>query len=188
VFFAADGRGIDPKKADVLVHTVTIEGRDIEVIFPRPLPAGLPSIELIAKGLAGLPASERMHVTQVIVDPRFKSWMQAANEKEGRPNRIFMGGEGPDNAREMTAILSHEAAHLLAADQFKAHPALQTKWGDAIRADNHRVSNYAASSLQEDVAETVALYYQVKGTPDEAVMKRDFPNRYAAIKELLGEA
>jgi hypothetical protein len=123
----------------------------------------------------------------VIVDPRFKSFMQAASAKEGRPNRIFMGGEGPDNQREMTAILSHEAAHLLGADRFKASPALQKKWEAAIRNDNHRVSDYATTSLQEDVAETLALYYQVKGTPDEAVLKRDFPNRYALIKELLGE-
>jgi hypothetical protein len=87
----------------------------------------------------------------------------------------------------MTAMLSHETAHLLAADRFKANPALQKKWEAAIRADNHRVSDYSTTSLQEDVAETVALYYQVKGTPEEAALKRDFPNRDALIKELLGE-
>jgi hypothetical protein len=187
VFFKADGKGIDPKKADVLVHTVTIEGQQIEVVYSRPMPKDVPSIELIAKGLAGLPAAERAHIKEVIVDPRFKSYMQAASAKDARPNRVFMGGEVPDNQREMSAMLSHEAAHLLAADQFKAHPALVKKWEAAITDDNHRVSNYAATSLQEDVAETVALYYQVKGTPDEAVMKRDFPNRYAAVRELLGE-
>jgi hypothetical protein len=98
-----------------------------------------------------------------------------------------MGGDAPDNAREMTAILSHEAAHLLAADRFSAKRELVQTWQKAMDADNHRVSDYATTSLQEDVAETVALYYQVKGTPDEAVMKRDFPNRYAAVRELLGE-
>jgi subtilisin family serine protease len=187
VFFSADGKGIDPRKADVLVHTVTIEGQRIEVVYPRPMPTDVPSIDLIAKGLAGLPATERAHVAQVIVDPRLKDFMQAASAKDGRPNRIFMGNEAPDNQRDMSAILSHEAAHLLAADQFKAHPALLKKWEAAIKADNHRVSDYATTSLQEDVAETIALYYQVKGTPDEAVMKRDFPNRYAAVRELLGE-
>jgi hypothetical protein len=187
VFFKADGKGIDPKKADVLVHTVTVEGQQIEVVYPRPMPQDVPSVELIAKGLAGLPATERAHVKEVIVDPRFKSYMQAVSAKEGRPNRIFMGGEVPDNQREMSAMLSHEAAHLLSADRFKADPGLQKKWEAAIKADNHRVSDYSATSLQEDVAETVAEYYQVKGTPDEAVMKRDFPNRYALVKELLGE-
>jgi hypothetical protein len=187
VFFKADGKGIDPRKADVVVQTVTIEGQAIEVIFPRPMPDKLPSIDLIAKGLAGLPAAERAHVQQVIVDPRFKDVMQASSAKDGRPNRVFMGGEGPGNPREMSAMLSHETAHLLSADQFKAHPALRAKWEAAIQADNHRVSDYATTSLQEDVAETVALYYQVKGTPDEAVMKREFPSRYAAVKELLGE-
>jgi subtilisin family serine protease len=187
VFYSAEVRGIDPKKADVFVHTVTIDGKAIEVIYPRPKPEGFPTIDLIAKGLAGLPATERAHIEQVIVDPMFKDWMQAASAKDGRPNRIFMGGEAPDNAREMTAILSHEAAHLLAADRFSAKRELVQQWQAAMDADNHRVSDYATTSLQEDVAETVALYYQVKGTPDEAVMKRDFPNRYAAVKELLGE-
>jgi hypothetical protein len=187
VFFAADGKGIDPKKADVVVQTVTIEGQDIEVVFPRPMPKDVPSIELIAKGLAGLPAAERATVQQVIVDPRLKSYMQAVSAKDGRPNRVFMGGEVPDNAREMSAMLSHETAHLLAADRFKADPALLKKWEAAIRDDNRRVSDYATASLQEDVAETIALYYQVKGTPAEAAMKRDFPHRYAAVKELLGE-
>jgi hypothetical protein len=187
VFFNASGKGIDPRKADVFVQKVTIDGQQFEVIYPRPMPKDVPPVELIAQGLAGLPATERAYVMQVIVDPRFKSFMQAASAKEGRPNRIFMGGEGPDNQREMTAILSHEAAHLLGADRFKASPALQKKWEAAIRNDNHRVSDYATTSLQEDGAETLALYYQVKGTPDEAVLKRDFPNRYALIKELLGE-
>ena len=68
-----------------------------------------------------------------------------------------------------------------------AQSSLRQKWEAAIQADDHRVSDYATTSVQEDVAETVALYYQVKGTPDEAVMKRDFPNRHAAVKELLGE-
>ncbi|HEY6510459.1 MAG TPA: S8 family serine peptidase, partial [Burkholderiaceae bacterium] len=179
--------GIDPKKADVTVHTVSIEGRTIEVIFPRPLPKGLPSVELIAKSLAGLPATERLYVSQVIVDPRMKDFMQAVLAKDGRPNRVFMGGEVADNPREMTATLSHETAHLLSAQKFKDNPALRLKWEAAIKDDNHRVSNYAASHLQEDVAETIALYYQVKGTPDEAVMKRDFPHRFALVKELLGE-
>jgi hypothetical protein len=187
VFFKADGKGIDPKKADVLVHTVTIEDQQIEVVYPRPMPKDVPSVELIAKSLAGLPAAERALVKEVIVDPRLKSYMQAVSAKEGRPNRVFMGGEVPDNQREMTAMLSHETAHLLAADRFKANPALQKKWEAAIRADNHRVSDYSTTSLQEDVAETVALYYQVKGTPEEAALKRDFPNRDALIKELLGE-
>lgn len=187
VFFNRDGKGIDPKKADVLVRTVTIEGQAIEVIFPRPMPENVPSIDVIAKGLAGLPAAERAVVKQVVVEPRFKDYLQAVSAKDGRPNRIFMGSEAPKDPREMTAILSHEAAHLLSADRFKADPALRTKWEAAIKADNHRVSDYATTSLQEDVAETVALYYQVKGTADEAVLKRDFPNRYALIKELLGE-
>ncbi|WP_157267881.1 S8 family serine peptidase [Azohydromonas aeria] len=187
VFFRADGRGIDPKKSDVLVQTVTIEGRAIEVIFPRPMPDNMPPIKLIAQGLAGLPASVRGHVQQVIVDPRFKDWQQAINAKDGRPNRIVMGGEGPSNARELTALFSHEAAHLLAGDRFKAEPALARRWEAAMKADNLSVSAYAASSLQEDVAETAALYFQVKGTPDEAVFQREVPNRYALVKELLGE-
>lgn len=187
VFFNANGKGIDPKKTDVLVHTVFIEGQPIEVVFPRPMPKGVPSVELIAKSLAGLPATERALVKEVIVDPRLKDFMQAVSAKDGRPNRVFMGGEVADNQREMTATLSHETAHLLSAEQFKAHPALRVKWEAAIKDDNHRVSNYAASSLQEDVAETIALYYQVKGTPDEAVMQRDFPNRFALVKQMLGE-
>jgi subtilisin family serine protease len=187
VFFSKDGKGIDPKKANVLVQTVTIEGRPIEVIFPRPMPPKMPSIELIAKGLAGLPASVRTHVQQVIVDPRFKDWQQALSAKDGRPNRIMMGGEGPSNPREMSAMFSHEAAHLLAGDRFKADPTMARRWEAAVKADSQSVSAYAATTLQEDVAETTALYFQVKGTPDEAVFQRDYPNRYALVKELLGE-
>lgn len=186
VFFRADGKkGIDPRKVPVIVYTVTIEGRAIEVIYPKDSKEPLPRVLLIAQGLAGLPANERVYVQQVIVDPRFKSTMQAANAREGRPNRIFMGGEGPDNPREMTGILSHEAGHLVGAERFKADPALLAKWQAAMKADNHSVSDYATTTLQEDVAETITLYYQVKGTPEEAAMKREFPNRYAAVRELL---
>ena len=185
VFFRADGKGIDKTPRPVIVQHVKIDGQDIEVVFPRPMPKDLPSIALIADGLKGLPAEVRAHVTQVIVDPAFKDMMQAAQAKDGRPNRIFMGDQAPTGAREMTEMLSHETAHLLAADKWKADPDLLAKWEAAIASDPYAASNYATNRTQEDVAETVAHYFQVKGTADEAVMKREMPGRYALLEKLL---
>jgi hypothetical protein len=44
-----------------------------------------------------------------------------------------------------------------------------------------------ATALQDDVAETTALYLQVKRAPAEAALQRDYPNRYTAVKERLAE-
>ncbi len=186
VFFNKNGRGIDSTPRPVTAYHVKIDGQTIDVYLAKPLPEGAPSIETIAAGLAGLPAAVRSHVQQVIVDPVMGNYLQAISAKEGRPNRVFMGADAPPRGPEMTGFLSHETGHLAAADAW-SDPKLQARWVAAVASDPHAVSDYATASLQEDVAETIQHYYQVKGTPAEAQMQRDMPARYAAVKELLND-
>ncbi len=190
VFFEKSGKGIDPKPRPIEQYLVKIDGHEVEVIFQKPMPAGreFPTVEQIAEGLKALPESERTHVKQVIVDPLFKDGvLQAASAKDGRPNRVFLGSEGPTEPADMAGFLSHETGHLVAADAWTKDPTKLAAWKDAMAADEVTPSNYATASIREDVAEAIALYLQVKGLPEEATFQRQMPGRYALVKELLGE-
>ena len=62
------------------------------------------------------------------------------------------------------------------------------RWGDwqqAMRADPIAPSGYARSSQGEDFSEMLVLYSTVKGTPEEAQMRRLFPNRFAILDRMM---
>jgi hypothetical protein len=187
VFFNDNLKGFNPTPKPVNAYHVKIDGQTIDVYLAKPLPAGAPTIDGIATALANLPAAERSHIRQVIVDPKYQNVLQAISAKGDRPNRVFMGPQAPPPGPQLLGFLSHEAGHLVAADGWLSNPKARAQWVAAIASDAHAVSDYATVSLQEDVAETIQHYYQVKGTPAEAQMQRDFPARYAAVKALVGD-
>lgn len=196
VFISLALESVDPKPRPATVHTVTVDGQAIKVLMPRPVPTGdFPTIESIAKGLAALPATVRRDVQEVVVDPEYKNGVMAGVAKDKKPNRIYLGFGAPSSTADMAGMMSHEATHLKVSRLVDAErkakvpqdASFMGRWEKAIDGDDFWPSKYAARSFQEDVAETAQRYFQVKGTPEEATMKRELPRRFAMIEALLAE-
>ncbi len=184
---------LDGKEHPVERYVVEVSGRKIEVLIPTdvaPDKGAIPSIKDIAPALAGLPRELLKHIDQVIVTPE---------RIDGDP--IAIAGFNPDTKKngivfppqptgiqgrvDLTGTLSHEAGHLVATDAWMKDRSKAEAWKKAIESDDKWPSFYASNNLREDVAESIALYYQVKGTPAEAEMKRDYPARYKLLQDLL---
>ncbi|MFO0726375.1 MAG: hypothetical protein U1E65_21495 [Myxococcota bacterium] len=184
---------LDGKEHPIERYTVEVGGRKIEVLIPTDVPASegqIPSIKDIAPALAGLPPELLKHIDQVIVspvrmdrDPIAIAGYNPVTKKNG----IVMPPQptGVQGRVDLTGTMSHEAGHLVATDAWLKDRSKAEAWKKAIESDDKWPSFYAANNIREDVAESIAKYYQVKGTPAEADMKRDYPARYQLLQDLL---
>ncbi len=190
---------------DAVRYTFEVDGREVEVIYPSDLPEGVPSpdeLEVLLESLPDLAADEYQ---RVIIEPRSSGRGASASTNGEGQVRIF-----PSESRSLERLQStlvHEAAHNL-SDVLGENSSIDEdgdleelsegwqEWAEAIEADGHYVSGYAYESATgnndderrhfgEDFAETVELYYQVRGTPAEAEFARLYPNRYDILRDLL---
>ena len=58
-------------------------------------------------------------------------------------------------------------------------------WKQAAQQDGKWATFYAGRSTGEDMAETVRLYLEVRGTPREAEARRRLSNRFALLDRWL---
>jgi len=187
-------------KADALKYEVEIDGKKIPVWMPKNPDASMKyhSIEEVAKGLAALPASSRKLVKEVSVeekvnpddaywatkygDPNFHSYMTAGEEGV----ISIYPGKTKESQDYLDGTMIHETGHTLSRQKWGEDDDPKWKdWKDAMASDGISSSQYAKKSQGEDFAETLQLYQQVKGTPQEAEVRALMPERFKIIDELL---
>lgn len=189
-------------KADALKYEVEIEGKKIPVFMPKnPDPAmQYHSIDEVTKGLAALPKESRDLVKEVNVErvvnpddaywakqyntPGFHSYMTAG--AAGTISIYPSVGSNPSQSY-LDGTMIHETGHTLSRRKWgdDEGDARWQPWKDAAAKDGVHASGYAKNSFGEDFAETLQLYQQVKGTPQEAEVRALMPERFKIIDALL---
>lgn len=188
--------------ADAVRYDVTIDGRTIPVYLPKNPDTSsgqLPSIDDVARTLAAMPAANRALVNEVHVnDQRSPDDAEWARRFGNTDHRAYMsaGADGTLNIfptagavsdSSMTTAMVHETGHFLAARIFggDGDPRWEA-WKRAMEADGMTTTRYGRNSPNEDFAEMMAFYVQVRGTPQEAELRRLYPARFAVLDEYLG--
>ncbi len=188
-------------------YTYEVDGRDVEVIYPVPAPDGAPSPEELETLFESLPDLAAVEYDRVLIEPNDTDrGASASTNGEGQIRIYPIPGR---SLERLQSTLVHEAAHNLSKSELGDTSSIPVdgelsdlspgweRWAEAAEADGHYVSGYAHDSavgdnddhqrrFGEDFAETVELYYQVKGTPAEAEFARLYPNRYDILLEVLG--
>ena len=132
-------------------------------------------------------------------NPQDEHWAKAYN----RPNfhsYMTAGSEGvvriyptttPSAQSTLNGDLIHETGHTLSKRQFGEDSNTGPKWGAwnaAAASDGLHTSQYGRSSPDEDFAESLELYQQVKGTPEEAEVRKLFSSRIAILDAMTAPA
>jgi hypothetical protein len=122
------------------------------------------------------------HTTQA---NKFDAYWQSVYKNFTRSHAT--GGDGSiavyNNGSLSLGNFTHEAGHNLATKIYgSADPTTraQAEFVKAIASNELPVSEYAKNSPAEDFAEASRLYVE-----DPAIMKRDFPMRYAVIERIM---
>jgi hypothetical protein len=165
----------------------------VRVYLPvAPAPAGrrYPSVRGIADRLSRLPAESLRNIHTISIEPHMASghpdW-GASDDASG--DMSYYPQEAGEGSRQMTVTLAHETGHTLSFRHWGgdfAGPRWQP-WRDAIAADGLSVSGYGRTSVEDDFAESFALYMGVHGQAGEAEVRRMYPRRWALIDQLLIE-
>ena len=189
-------------KADAVSYEVKIGEQTITVTLPKTAPAGtfIPSLDDVAKALAALPPESRAQVTSVVVEP-------AQNPKDAEWAMIYStpgfrsymtaGAAGivtiyPTTTKQSQTFLEqsliHETGHVLSKKNWgEKSDARWNEWSQAVAKDGIYPSGYGKNSNDEDFAETLVIYLNVKGTPAEAEMRALMPERFKLLDRLLGD-
>ena len=184
-------------EVDAISETVTVDGRDVEVIRPKDpvAPKNLPTTQQIANSLGAVPSKQLDKVNTVELsnqpNPDDAYWAQQYND----PNFYSAATGGPGGVTfypkdtpwtqpfcDSTAI--HEGGHAYSGELWK-DPKTEAAWKAAIAADGRSPSTYSDNAPTEDFSESLVMYSLSKGTPCEATAKKLFPNRYAELDRLL---
>jgi hypothetical protein len=185
-------------------YDITIDGRTIPVYLSTQAPGtGLSthSPGEVAAALSRLPPEVRAGINEVRLNsaqnPQDTFWAQ----QYGDPNfRSYMTADSANGAIDfyptahrqdadyLAGSIVHEAGHFASQQNYGyAHTTQDWQnWQTAMNADRLSPSGYGRSSLDEDFAETYALYFQVRGTPREAEMRALLPERFRLIDQMLG--
>lgn len=84
-------------------------------------------------------------------------------------------------------LLAHECAHNLATKRWgSVYPPEWTGYGEAQKAEQP-VSDYGSKSPAEDFAEAVRAYNKSPNLLDHQHFKTNYPRKYEAIKQMLGD-
>lgn len=188
--------------ADALRYDVEVGGRTIPVYVPKDssaLSGSIHTIDEVAKGLAALPEPSRNLVVQVNVEPGPNPddayWAQEYND----PNFSSYMTAGPDGVIDiypaspqmsqdyLDGTMVHETGHIWSAQNWgsDANDARWNDWKAAMGDDPSVASKYAKAAPSEDFSETLQLYYQVRGTPEEAAARSRMPARFKIIDDIL---
>ena len=188
-----------------LKYTVTVDGKAIEIILPADASKdpshSYPTIEQIAKGLAGMPPELVQATNRVVAVPL----PAAETDSQGQVvpsgadmyagnGEITINPHGTDSPRTQKAFdttFLHEGAHLLKQPD-------KDEWNEAIKSDHLFSTHYADNNYEpnahidqngrnnpaEDFAEAYMIYKLVKGTPEEAQMRALMPERFAILDRM----
>jgi hypothetical protein len=187
----------DKKDVDAISQTVTIDGRDVEVIRPKNSvsPKNLPSTDQIAKSLGAVPSKQLDNVNTVELsnqpNPDDAYWAKEYKDPNfysaatGGPGGVtFYPKDTPWDQAFCDSTAIHEGGHAYSGELWK-DKKLEDGWKKAIAADKQSPSTYADNAPTEDFSESLVMYSLSKGTPCEATARALYPNRYAELERLL---
>jgi hypothetical protein len=118
--------------------------------------------------------------------PNFHSYMTGGATGTVTIYPDATGTASPD-ADYMRGTMIHETGHSLTDSKWGADTTKGKwkAWAKAMAADRVSVSAYAASSIHEDVAETIQVYGSTKATPAFAEYRAIVPSRFAILDKEL---
>jgi hypothetical protein len=171
-------------------YRVDVGGDKIEVVIPdQPDPKGgvYPTVDEIAKSLELMPPSSRREIKKIVVEPKDDPSASALSRGHGV---VSLYPTAEHRSKELlTTTLTHESGHLLGGRIFGPLAQKLTKgwqeWEQAGDRDGRWPSSYATHSIDEDIAESVALYQRVHGTREEATWRAAFPARFAILDRIV---
>lgn len=177
-------------------YDVSIEGKTIPVTL-HPTQAGLTSYSAdeVAKALAAVPKSQRDQITEVSLEP--KQDPQGAYMRSNSTGKVWVYPGTPPLANDtfMASAMIHETGHIVSGKKWgdDTGDPRWSAWKDAMKQDQISPSKYGhttpgqastkggGSAYADDFAETALLYARVKGTPEEAEMRRLMPERFRIL-------
>ena len=172
----------------------------IPVFLPtRPAPRGrhYPRLHRVADVLALLPPEVRRNIRSLSIEPRVDTTDRGTLARAGAAGDVtYYPQPSPEPPVELGVTLMHETGHVISQRHWGAPPrdgsgrpvALQPgwrRWQSAMAADGFHTSGYAETGLEDDFAETFALYMSSRGSADMDEARQLLPNRFARIDELL---
>jgi peptidoglycan hydrolase-like protein with peptidoglycan-binding domain len=184
-------------------YMVNVGGRDIPVTMPANDDSSgrLPTIDQVAKGLAGLPQKNLEQVKRVVVDsspnPADSYWQRTF----GDPTHVSYMTAGANGTvdvypspqgRDQNGFdyaLAHETGHIASERAFGRYdpgdPSRSPSWDawrGAMSRDGYSPSRYAKNTPAEDFAESAALYRASKGDATSAAeLRKIFPERFKML-------
>jgi hypothetical protein len=186
-------------RVDAERYNVDVNGQSVGVVVPKdldPRNGDFASVDQVANALAAVPDGYRDRIKQVEISPTAdkgdfdiagefgkKKFQNFSNTKENGTVQLFPS-EKPVTQSQVDGSLIGSAGNLLAADEFKNNPSSLEAYKNAIRDDLITPSGYAKYSPQRDFSETVKLFEQVRGTPQEAEVRRLLEERLRVIQEI----
>lgn len=177
---------------DALRYDVTIDGQTIPVYVSKTPPADKYShtVEQAAKGLADLPPPSRGAVTRVDL-----GYGPNPTAPAGDPSYMTAGSAGiitfyptehEQDQQDLEGALIHETGHALSMKAWgdQTSDARWDPWRAAMQSDAITPSPYGQTDEREDFAESLKLYYMVKGTKDEDEIRALMPERFKLIEAM----
>lgn len=191
-------------KADAQKYELNIDGRKIPVYVAKKTDEGLQgmTVDEVAKAIASLPKEARRQIKSVDIEPHRDPDDKDNAKRSGNPDfRAFMAADGsgvvnvfpttsPNTHDQISISMTHETGHVISQRAWGSDSEKGKKWQtyrDAMAADGPPPSKYGGFTIDEDFAETWALYMGVKGTAGEAEARKTFPARFAVIDKLIAE-
>jgi len=154
------------------------------------------TVEQAVHALVRLPPASRALVTSITLnaqrnpddahwaveygDPNFESFMTAGAAGD---ITIYPSQGGAQSQRSIDDSMVHETGHTWSMSVWgdDTSAAAWDPWRNAMASDRISVSNYAAVDIAEDVAETVAVYNNTKGTPAFEEYRAMVPARFGIL-------
>lgn len=205
--------GAPRTQGDQDVFEVTVRGKTIPISMPHQDPPSATSngkafgdrtnhtVATMAKALSELQPETLAVVNTVNLsatpNPEDAFWAEQYH-MPGFTSYMTCGASGDVNVYPMTdgeqpkediaETLMHESGHAWSKGRWgedTSGPGWKP-WRDAAAKDGIPVSGYAESSMDEDVAETMALYLASRGTPQFDEFRQMYPARFAVLDRELG--
>lgn len=186
-------------------YDVSIDGRIIPVYLEGGAPKPGLSLQTpveIATALARLPPEVRASINAVKINternPGDAFWSQQFGDADFRSYMTADSYNGVVNVFPTTraqtpdflaSSLVHEVGHFESQTSWGRDNTARSwqNWRDAMQSDRLSASGYAKNNPDEDFAETYALYFQVRGTPQEAEVRALMPERFRLIDEIVNQ-
>ena len=188
----------DPAAFTLGPSSLAIDDREIPIRAYEGAP-----LDVVARSIARVPRELRDLMTELVVSEIPNPTDAAWTEKYRAPVVAGMGAVGsgrvtiyphgfeqlraPDGEDVFTRNLMHELGHCWSLRDWAKEPAGQQAWLRAIASDGKAPSTYAVVAMgsagwpYEDVAETTALYFLIRGTPAFEAQRRRMPARFAIL-------